>query len=104
MMVHIVDIQLLGLQKMLADRNIKLIPDEKARQYLAEAGYDPAYGARPLKRVIQKELQNPLANLLIEGKVMDDSTVDVTAVKSGLMLTPAARKAKESKPGKGAAA
>ena len=104
MMVYIVDIQLLGLQKMLADRNIQLTLDEKARQYLAEAGYDPAYGARPLKRVIQKELQNPLANLLIEGKVLDDSAVEITAGKSGLVITPATKKAKESKPGKGAAA
>jgi ATP-dependent Clp protease ATP-binding subunit ClpB len=100
MMVHIVDIQLEGLQKMLADRNIQLTLDDKARQHLAEVGYDPAYGARPLKRVIQKELQNPLANLLIEGKVLDDSAVEVTAGKSGLVLTPAARK----KPSKGAAA
>ncbi len=104
MMVHIVDIQLLGLQKMLADRNIKLSLDEKARQYLAEAGYDPAYGARPLKRVIQKELQNPLANLLIEGKIVDDSAVEITAAKSGLVITPVTSKAKEGKPTKGAAA
>ena len=104
MMVHIVDIQLLGLQKMLADRNIQLTLDEKARQYLAEAGYDPAYGARPLKRVIQKELQNPLANLLIEGKVLDDSAVEITTGKAGLTITPTAKKTKESKPGKGAAA
>ena len=104
MMVHIVDIQLLGLQKMLADRNIQIILDEKGRQYLAEAGYDPAYGARPLRRVIQKELQNPLANLLIEGKVADDSNVEVTAGKSGLVITPVVRKTKEGKPSKGAAA
>jgi len=104
MMVHVVDIQLLGLQKMLSDRNIKLILDEKARQYLAEAGYDPAYGARPLKRVIQKELQNPLANQLIEGKIIDDSSVEVTASKSGLVITPVVHKGKEVKPGKGAAA
>jgi ATP-dependent Clp protease ATP-binding subunit ClpB len=101
MMIHIVDIQLQGLQKMLVDRNIHLTLDEKARQHLAEVGYDPSYGARPLKRVIQKELQNPLANLLIEGKILDDSTVDISAGKSGLVITPAAgRKTK----GNGAAA
>jgi ATP-dependent Clp protease ATP-binding subunit ClpB len=101
MMIHIVDIQLQGLQKMLADRHITLTLDEKARQHLAEVGYDPSYGARPLKRVIQKELQNPLANLLIEGKILDDSAVDISAGKSGLVITPAAgRKTK----GNGAAA
>ena len=104
MMVDVVDIQLLGLQKMLSERNVRLVIDDKARHHLAEAGYDPSYGARPLKRVIQKELQNPLANLLIEGKVMDDSTVEISVGKSGLVITPSAKKAKEGKPTKGAAA
>jgi ATP-dependent Clp protease ATP-binding subunit ClpB len=104
MMVHIVDIQLQFLQKMLSDRNILMIVDDKAKAWLAESGYDPAYGARPLKRVIQKELQNPLATLLIEGKLADDSNVEITAGKSNLVITPAARKAKEGKPGRGAAA
>jgi ATP-dependent Clp protease ATP-binding subunit ClpB len=108
MMVHVVDIQLAALQKMLDERNIRLNLDDKARQYLAETGYDPAYGARPLKRVIQRELQNTLAGLLIEGKIMDDSAVEVTAGKSGLVITPAPLKAKGqakgSGPGKGEAA
>ncbi len=104
MMIQIVDIQLLGLQKMLADRNIQIVLDDKAKQYLADKGYEPAYGARPLKRVIQKELQNPLANLIIEGKIMDDSRVEITAGKAGLVMTPAARKPKESKTSKGAVA
>jgi ATP-dependent Clp protease ATP-binding subunit ClpB len=105
MMMQIVDIQLQGLQKMLADRDIKLTLADKAKQYLAEKGYEPTYGARPLKRVIQKELQNKLANMIIEGKIMDDSSVEVTAGKEGLVITPvAARKTKESKTGKGAAA
>ncbi|MFH1159199.1 MAG: ATP-dependent chaperone ClpB [Pseudomonadota bacterium] len=85
-MASIVDIQLLGLQKMLDERNIRLEPDAKAKQYLADAGYDPAYGARPLKRVIQKELQNPLANLIIEGKIMDDSRIEISAGKAGLEI------------------
>ncbi|MBI3440484.1 MAG: AAA family ATPase, partial [Proteobacteria bacterium] len=97
MMITIVDIQLQGLQKMLAERNIQLDLDDKAKQYLADAGYDPAYGARPLKRVIQKELQNPLANLLIEGKVTDDSRVDITAGKDGLLMKPTAQKAVKGK-------
>lgn len=106
MMVTIVDIQLGGLQKMLAERNIQLELDDKAKKYLADAGYDPAYGARPLKRVIQKELQNPLANMIIDGKVMDDSRVEITSGKDGLVMKPVAAKAKgkDGKPSKGAAA
>ena len=98
-MVDIVDIQLGGLQKMLFDRQISLTLDDKARKWLAEEGYDPAYGARPLKRVIQKDLQNPLANLIIEGKVSDGGNINVTADKAGLVIAtaPAAEKPKGSK-------
>jgi ATP-dependent Clp protease ATP-binding subunit ClpB len=94
LMIGIVDIQLEGLQAMLADRNIRLDLDPKARQHLAEEGYDPAYGARPLKRVIQKELQNPLATMLIEGKVADGSVVHITADKGALVMKPGEEKAK----------
>ncbi len=104
MMVHVVDIQLAGLEKMLAARNISLTLDGAAKQHLADAGYDPAYGARPLRRVIQKELQNPLANLLIEGKISDDGAVSVTAGKSGLVITPEEKNGKAKKNDKGAAA
>ncbi len=100
MMVTIVDIQLQGLQKMLAERNIVLGLDDKAKKHLADAGYDPAYGARPLKRVIQRELQNPLANMMIEGRIPDDSSVNVTEDKGGLVMSPEA--VKKAKPGKGA--
>ena len=86
LMVNIVDIQLLDLQKMLEERNIRLELDDGAKQYLADTGYDPAYGARPLKRVIQKELQNPLANLIIEGKITDGSRIEVTKSKAGLKI------------------
>ncbi len=86
LMVNIVDIQLFDLQKMLDDRNIRLELDDEAKQYIANAGYDPAYGARPLKRIIQKELQNPLSNLIIEGKIMDDSRIEVTTSKAGLEI------------------
>jgi ATP-dependent Clp protease ATP-binding subunit ClpB len=88
MMVHIVDIQLEGLQKMLADRQVSIDLDDKARKFLADEGYDPAYGARPLRRVIQKELQNRLATFLIEGKVSDGDKVTVTTNKDGLMIMP----------------
>ncbi len=97
MMTHIVDIQLAGLHKLLAERNITLELDEKAREHLAEVGYDPAYGARPLKRVIQREVQNPLANMIINGEVSDGQTVKVTADKGGLKMTPATTEAKKTK-------
>jgi ATP-dependent Clp protease ATP-binding subunit ClpB len=88
MMVTIVDIQLEGLHQMLADRKITLELDGKAKEHLAEAGYDPAYGARPLRRVIQKELQNPLANMIIAGTITDDSLVEITTGKEGLVIRP----------------
>ncbi|MBI1216470.1 MAG: ATP-dependent chaperone ClpB [Alphaproteobacteria bacterium] len=104
MMVHIVDIQLGGLEKMLAERHITLELDDKAKKHLADAGYDPIYGARPLKRVIQKDLQNPLANMIIEGKIIDDQLVSVTANKEGLVVTPKDKPAEGGKKSKGAAA
>ena len=75
----IVTIQLRRLQRMLADRDITLEVDEAATRWLAEAGYDPVYGARPLKRVIQRALQNPLATLILEGRIADGQTVRVGA-------------------------
>ena len=85
-MSTIVDIQLGYLRKLLADRQIALELDDKAREWLAEAGYDPAYGARPLKRVIQRNLQDQLATLLLEGGIPDGATVLVTASADGLEL------------------
>jgi len=76
-MEGIVHIQLARLDKMLAERNIVLRLDSAAIAWLAEAGYDPVYGARPLKRVIQRALQNPLATRLIEGSILDGETVHV---------------------------
>jgi ATP-dependent Clp protease ATP-binding subunit ClpB len=83
-MGKIVEIQLARLQKLLDERKITLEVDPKARDWLADRGYDPAYGARPLKRVIQKSLQDPLAELILAGKVKDGETVRVTATKKGL--------------------
>jgi ATP-dependent Clp protease ATP-binding subunit ClpB len=77
-MRYIVDIQLSNLRKMLADREIVLEVNEDALDWLGEAGYDPAHGARPLKRVIQRVLQNPLANLILAGDVVDGQTLNVT--------------------------
>ena len=85
-MATIVDIQLKHLATMLEDRKIILEMDEAGRHWLAEAGYDPVYGARPLKRVIQNHLQNPLATMLLEGTIQDGETVRVSAGKEGLLL------------------
>ncbi|MFL5260155.1 MAG: ATP-dependent chaperone ClpB, partial [Hyphomicrobiales bacterium] len=90
----IVDIQIDRLQRLLADRKITLKLSDQARNWLADKGYDPAYGARPLKRVIQKSLQDRLAEEILAGTVSDGETVDVTAGKDGLILTLKASKAK----------
>ncbi len=76
-MTDIVEVQLQKLLKLLGDRKIKLNFDGKATQWLANRGYDPVYGARPLKRVIQRSLQNPLATQLLEGKIAEGDTVEV---------------------------
>ncbi len=89
-MAAIVDIQLAHLRKLLADRKITLELDDGAREWLAEAGYDPAYGARPLKRVIQRGLQDKLASLLLEGTLHDGEPVRVTAGADGLEVRPRA--------------
>jgi ATP-dependent Clp protease ATP-binding subunit ClpB len=85
-MKGIVAIQLERLKKLLAERKIDLEVDAAASAWLANAGYDPVYGARPLKRVIQRELQNPLAQQILEGRVPDGSTVRVTAGDRGLVI------------------
>src|SRR6056297_2766316 len=85
-MSAIVDIQLGRLEKLLADRKISLTLDDGARHWLAEAGYDRIYGARPLKSVIQRELQNPLAMAILDASVGPGETVTVTADEGGLLL------------------
>ncbi|MFC4170208.1 ATP-dependent chaperone ClpB [Teichococcus aestuarii] len=85
-MGSIVQIQLGRLRQLLEDRKITLELDPSATDWLAEAGYDPVYGARPLKRVIQRNLQDQLAGLLLEGRVTDGSAVKVTAGVEGLEL------------------
>jgi len=82
----IVDIQVARLQTLLDDRKIEIALDSKAREWLANAGYDPVYGARPLKRVIQRRLQDPLAQLLLEGKISDGAKIKVGAGKNGLTI------------------
>ena len=82
----IVDIQLGRLQKLLDERKIVLDVDADARTWLADKGYDPAYGARPLKRVIQKYVQDPLAELLLSGRLHDGEPVPVTLGPLGLTI------------------
>ena len=85
-MTSIVEIQLRALETLLADRKIALSLDGAAKEWLANAGYDPVYGARPLRRVIQRELQNPLAQMILAGKIADGDTVQVTTGEGGLMV------------------
>ena len=88
-MGRIVDIQMLRLQKLLEDRKITLTLEPKGREWLADKGYDPAYGARPLKRVIQKSVQDPLAELILSGKIKDGEKVVISAGKQGLVFNGA---------------
>jgi len=81
-MTGIVDIQLKRLEQLLAERKMSLELDDKAKKWLANAGYDPVYGARPLKRVIQRELQNPLAGQILEGRIRAGEKIKV-GVKDG---------------------
>jgi ATP-dependent Clp protease ATP-binding subunit ClpB len=83
-MGRIVDIQISRLQKLLDDRKITIKLDASARDWLAEKGWDPAYGARPLKRVIQKSVQDPLAEMILAGKIKDGEKVNVSGDKLGL--------------------
>jgi len=84
-MGQIVDIQMRRLQKLLSDRKITIAIDDAARTWLANRGYDPAYGARPLKRVIQKNVQDPLAEQILAGGVKDGDTVHVS-VRDGALI------------------
>ncbi|MCI5049890.1 MAG: ATP-dependent chaperone ClpB [Rickettsiales bacterium] len=83
---EIVTIQARQLESLLADRHITLKLDDSAKQWLAEQGYDPVYGARPLKRVIQKKLQDPLATKILAGDIKDGDTLNVSAHDLGLRI------------------
>jgi len=90
-MAAIVDIQVADLQKRLTDKKITLSLTEGARNWLAQKGYDPIYGARPLRRVIQKELQNKLATQILEGKIKDGDIVGVEEGKNEILLKKIAK-------------
>jgi ATP-dependent Clp protease ATP-binding subunit ClpB len=87
-MGSIVDIQFARLQHLLKDRDISLELTPRAREWLAHEGYDPAYGARPLKRVIQRSVQDGLADEILSGRVTDGSRVVVDANDDGIVLLP----------------
>jgi ATP-dependent Clp protease ATP-binding subunit ClpB len=82
----IVEIQLGLLAKRLAARKITVDLDEAAKDWLASEGYDPVFGARPLKRVIQRSLQDPLAEMILAGEVKDSARVVVSAGADGLII------------------
>ena len=82
----IVDIQLKRLGKLLEDRKITVTLDVKAKSFLGDEGYDPAYGARPLKRVIQRLLQDSIADLILSGKVKDGEIIEVSGSNDKLLF------------------
>src|SRR4029078_2767465 len=83
-MGRIVDIQIARLQKLLDDRKVTIKLDASGRDWLADKGWDPAYGARPLKRVIQKSIQDPLAEMILAGTIKDGEKVTICGDKLGL--------------------
>ncbi|MDE2489177.1 MAG: AAA family ATPase, partial [Alphaproteobacteria bacterium] len=85
-MDNIVRIQLQRVEKLLADRRMTIALEPSALHWLAERGYDPVYGARPLKRVIQKELVDPIARKLLSGELEDGSVIDVDGGEHGLEI------------------
>ncbi|MDQ4121310.1 MAG: ATP-dependent chaperone ClpB [Acidobacteriota bacterium] len=85
---QIIEVQLLRLREMLAERSIQISLDDSAKELLAREGYDPAYGARPLKRAIQQMIQNPLAVKLLKGEIAPGQTVKVSAEGDTLAFTP----------------
>ncbi|MEM9284547.1 MAG: ATP-dependent chaperone ClpB [Pseudomonadota bacterium] len=92
----IVDIQISRLETLLAERKITMALEDSAREWLAAAGYDPAFGARPLKRVVQKAVQDPLAELILAGTVKDGAELVLSADTDGLTLNGTPLKAREA--------
>jgi ATP-dependent Clp protease ATP-binding subunit ClpB len=90
-LVRIVDLQLVRLEQLVAARNLRLEVTPQARELLAEQGYDPVYGARPLKRVIQRELQNRIALALLEGTFNEGETIRVERDGATLKLVHPSR-------------
>ncbi|MCB0020675.1 MAG: ATP-dependent Clp protease ATP-binding subunit, partial [Anaerolineales bacterium] len=82
----IVDIQAARIQKMLAERQMHLVLSDAAKAFIAEKGYDPAFGARPIKRTLQRYVADPLALALLEGRFHDGDTIEVDAAGDELMF------------------
>jgi len=91
-LTKIVEIQLERLRARLAERRISLVVSPPALRYLGERGYDPVYGARPLKRLIQQELETPIARQLVKGELRDGDTATVDVKKDGLVIVPTVTK------------
>jgi ATP-dependent Clp protease ATP-binding subunit ClpB len=87
---HIIDIQLAALLRRLQDRKIQLHLTERARDRIIEEGYDPVYGARPLKRTLQRRVLDPLALAILQGEFKEGDAIEVDADREGLTLRPAA--------------
>ncbi len=85
---QIIDVQLEKLRKNLADRGISIVLDESAKELLVKEGYDPTFGARPLKRAIQSLIQNPLAVKLLNGEIAGGQTIHISAENDALKFTP----------------
>jgi ATP-dependent Clp protease ATP-binding subunit ClpB len=92
-MDRIVDLQVARLAKLLADRKMTIELDQVAREWLADAGYDPVYGARPLKRAVQRHLQDPLAEHILQGTVKEGDVIRVSADANGLLINEARKSA-----------
>lgn len=92
-MDKIVPIQLRRLEKLLESRDIKLELDDKAKEWISDKGYDPIYGARPLKRAIQQHIQDPLAKLILSGAILDGTTVKAKIGEKGLEFNGLSAKA-----------
>jgi ATP-dependent Clp protease ATP-binding subunit ClpC len=86
-LLKIVDLEVTKLIDRVKQKNIKVVLDEKARDFLIEKGYDPAYGARPMRRAVEKYLEDPLAEELLKGTVKPGSTASVTMGETGLVFT-----------------
>jgi ATP-dependent Clp protease ATP-binding subunit ClpB len=86
-LASIVEVQVLTLARRLSEKGITLVPTEPAKRYLAEKGYDPAYGARPLKRLIQREIENELALKILDGTFTPGDTIEVDATQSGVTFS-----------------
>ena len=85
-MVPIVDLQVARVEKLLKDRKITLDLTDAARRWIGRVGYDPVYGARPLKRAIQRYLQDPLADMILRGDVIDGATVKIDEGEGALEM------------------